>query len=324
METVSSQPAISVVVPTYNRAHALERVLRPLLDDPAAHEVIVAIDGSVDGSLELTRRMADAEPRLRPMWIENSGEMAARQAGARAATGEVVLFLDDDVLAAPGLVSGHARRHAEQAADVVVGYMPVAPPAERSGVDFATRIYAREYEGRCEIYEREPGSVLDTLWAGNFSMRREACLAVGMPNPGFTARYHPDRDFGLRCREAGLTGVFDRSLHAQHLHERSLPAFVRDARSQGAARVLLAGRHPDVALSGDEFERDLPAAAARLIRLGRRQRAHSALAGSLTILVQTAGWARVWAVQDAAARLLRRLEQQRGAIEESRGQGASA
>ncbi len=324
VERVSSQPLISVVVPTHNRAHALERVLKPLLDDPAAHEVIVAVDGSADGSLELLEQIADREPRLRPLWIENGGEMAAREVGARAATGEIVLFIDDDVLAGPGLVSGHASRHAERAADVVVGYMPVALPPRRGGLDFATRIYAREYEGRCRIYERDPDSVLRALWAGNFSMRRETCLAVGMPNSRFTARYHPDRDFGMRCRAAGLTGLFDRSLCARHLHERSLSAFVRDARSQGVARVLLAGHHADVALSGDEFERDLPPAAARLIRLGRRPGAHAALTRALAVLVLSAGRARVWAVQDAAARLLRRLEQQRGAIEQSGNRGAAA
>lgn len=317
MKRVSSHPPISVVVPTYNRAQALKRILDPLLADPGAHEVIVVIDGSADGSLELVQRMSETEPRLHAVWIENSGEMAAREAGARAATGEIVLFIDDDVLAEPGLVSGHARRHAERAADVVVGYMPVALPPQRSADDFATRIYAREYEGRCEIYERDPESVLGALWAGNFSMRRDTCLAVGMPNPRFTARYHPDRDFGMRCRAAGLTGVFDRSLRAQHLHSRSLDAFMRDARSQGLARVLLAGQHGDVTLDGDEFERDLPAGAAGLIRLGRRPRAHAVLARSLAVLVQTAGRARVWAAQDVAARLLRRLEQQHGAIEQS-------
>ena len=54
------------------------------------------------------------------MLIENRGDMGARAEGARAATGEIVLFIDDDVLANPGLVTGHARRHAERAClDVV-------------------------------------------------------------------------------------------------------------------------------------------------------------------------------------------------------------
>ena len=58
------------------------------------------------------------------------------------------------------------------------------------------------------------------LWGGNFSMRRADCLAIGMTNPGFTEHYHADRDFGIRCLEAGLTRgtVRSRALAATHLH----------------------------------------------------------------------------------------------------------
>jgi GT2 family glycosyltransferase len=317
---MSELPSISVVIPSYNRGHALGAVLRPLMDDPTARELIVVIDGSTDDSLQVIQALARIDPRVVALPIANSGEMAAREAGARVAGGEIVLFLDDDVLAEPGLVTGHAARHAAGGADVVLGYMPVELDGRPTAEDFASRIYAREYEGRCLIFERDPISVLRELWAGNFSMRRDACLAVGMPNPRYTARYHPDRDFGLRCLEAGLTGVFDRSLRARHLHSRPLAAFIRDARSQGAARVLMqelhAGQIP--AMWGEEFERGLPSPAARLVRLGRRPRAGAALAGGLSALVRAAGRVRAWPAQLAAARLLRRLEQQRGAIEETR------
>jgi glycosyltransferase involved in cell wall biosynthesis len=317
---VPDESSIAVIVPTYNRGHALETVLRPLIDDPTARELIVVIDGSTDHSLRVVQALARRDPRVRPLPIANSGEMAAREAGAREATSEIVLFLDDDVLAEPGLVAGHAARHTAGGGDVVLGYMPVELAARPSPEDFATRIYAREYEGRCQVYEQDPISVLRELWAGNFSMHRETCLAVGMPNPRYTARYHPDRDFGLRCLEAGLTGAFDRSLRARHLHSRPLPAFVRDARSQGAARVLMqtlhAGRLP--VLTGTEFERGLPAPAAHLVRLGRRRRASAALSAALTVGVRAAGRFRLWPAQLTAARLLRRLEQQRGAIDQAR------
>jgi glycosyltransferase involved in cell wall biosynthesis len=312
-------PTASVVIPTFNGAPLLERILRPLLDDPAASEVIVVVDGSRDGSFEIVERLARTEPRLRGMLIENRGDMGAREAGAQAATGEIVLFIDDDVLAKPGLVTGHARRHAERAADVVVGYMPVTPSPRRSSDDFALRLYASEYEGRCEIYEREPESAVRELWGGNFSMRRADCLGVGMANPDFTEHYHADRDFGLRCLEAGLTGTFDRSLAATHLHERTLDAFIRDARSQGAARVLLPRFHAATvaAPTRSEFARGLPPSLATLVRFTRRPRAYSVLSRWLAAAVRSTGRSRMWSAQRAIARVLRRIEQQHGAIEES-------
>jgi GT2 family glycosyltransferase len=317
-------PSTSVVVPTYNGAPLLERILRPLLEDRAASEVIVVIDGSHDGSVELVDGLAREQPRLRAMLIDNRGDMGAREAGARAATGEIVLFVDDDVLAHPGLVTGHARRHAERLADVVVGYMPVTLNSRRDPDDFALRLYADDYEGRCRVYDRDSVSTVRDLWGGNFSMRRADCLAVGLANPAFTEHYHADRDFGIRCLEAGLTGAFDRSLAAAHLHERTLDSFIRDARSRGAARVLLPRFHPGTVapLAAGEFTQGLPRPLADLVGLARRPRAYLAISRSLAAAVRASGRLRFWTGQLVVARVLRRVEQQRGAIEQSRDRRA--
>ena len=310
-------PSVSVVVPTYRRPHVIESVVDPLLDDPATAEVIVVVDGCPDGSQEVVERLAAQRPRLRGVYIANSGDMAARDAGARAATGDVVLFVDDDVIASPGLVSGHAAHHADGARRIVLGYMPITvggPTAE----NVAGRVYAREYEGRCAHYETDPESPVRDLWGGNFSMPRQAGLEVGLANPAFTEHYHADRDFGIRCLEAGITGVFDRSLHADHRHRHTLAAFVRDAASMGAARVLTAELHPQLArLDADEFTRNLPVPLAALVTLARRPRAYGFVVALLTAAVKIAGRARIWKLQELIARVLRRVAQQHGAIAQS-------
>jgi glycosyltransferase involved in cell wall biosynthesis len=291
-------------MPTRNRAARLDAVVRAALMDDTAAEVIVVVDGSRDGSIELLERVAAEDPRLRPMFVDGVGEMGAREAGAEAARGEVVLFLDDDVLASPRLAAGHARRHAAAERLVVVGYMPVSLPERRRPGDFARWIYASDYEKHCALYESEPDSVLTHLWAGNFSMRRADCLAVGMTNAAYGERYHPDRDFGLRCRAAGLRGVFDRSLRATHLYERAIADYVSDARSQGAARALLHRMYPDV-VEAPDFERGLPLPARLIVRSRTGSRA-------VLRVVAAAGALHWWALEDRAARLLRRIEHQTG------------
>jgi cellulose synthase/poly-beta-1,6-N-acetylglucosamine synthase-like glycosyltransferase len=318
---------VSVVMPTHNRAQRLPSVIAPLLGDPACAELIVVVDGSRDGSVELLQQIAAADSRLKPVFVESRGEMGAREAGAQAAREEVVLFVDDDVLAEPGLASGHARRHRDGDRLLVLGYMPVRLSEKRRPKDFATRLYAVEYEGRCRRYESDPASILTALWGGNFSLRRADCLKVGMRNPAYTERYHPDRDFGLRCLQAGLVGVFDRGLRAQHLHQRSLVAFARDARSQGAGRLQLHRSYPELVepLAPQDFEAGLPRMARWALRAARRPTVHPVAAVSLGAIVLVAGQARAWSVQDAAARLLRRIEQQRGQlIRTSRRLGSAA
>jgi glycosyl transferase family 2 len=308
-------PTVSVVMPTYNRRELLPRVVEPLLADPGASDVVVVVDGCRDGSHEWLVERARRDPRLRPLWIENRGENGARQAGIEAAAGEVVLLLDDDVAAAPGLATGHARRHAGRNGLVVLGYMPPPLPAERRPGDFTTRLYAREYESVCAGYERAPERILQGLWAGNMSLRRDDALRVTATGPALP--YHADRALGLRCLEAGLRGEFDRSLRAAHLHTRTLDGFARDARAQGAGAAAVHALHEDVLgpLPETAFDHGLPAPAAAWLRLCRRPRPAAASAGLLRAAAVAAGRVRAFGAEELAGRLLRRVEQQRGALE---------
>jgi GT2 family glycosyltransferase len=309
-------PTVSVVMPTYRRRGLLPRVVEPLLADPGASEVVVVVDGCDDGSYEWLAGRAGDDARVRPLWIENRGENGARRAGIEAARGEVVLLLDDDVAAEPGLSSGHAQRHAGRRGLVVVGYMPPPLAAERRPGDFATRLYAREYESVCAGWERAPGRILHNMWAGNMSLRREDCLRVMLGAPAPALAYHADRELGLRCLKAGLRGEFDRSLRATHLHTRTLDGFARDARAQGAGAAALHTLHRDVLgpLPASAFDHGLPAPAAAWLRLCRRPRPAAASSGLLRGAVRAAGRVRAFGAEELAGRLLRRVEQQRGAL----------
>jgi hypothetical protein len=292
-------------------------VVEPALADPAVHELIVVVDGSADGSIELLEEMASADQRLRPLWIENIGDMGARAHGAEAATGDVILFLDDDVVPGPGLASGHARHHDAERGLVVVGYMPVATSGRRRPGGFARYVYALDYERRCLAYEEDPTSVLPGLWAGNLSMRRADALRVGLHNPAYGERFHTDFELGIRLREHGLRGVFDRSLEATHNYDRPLPAFVRDAHSQGAAQMRIHQLHPEqVPVPAVEpLTQDLPGVVQIVLGLARGPRLRGPLETALRWTVRAAGHARVWPLQDALAKLLRLVGQQRGALD---------
>src|SRR3712207_6423264 len=138
---MSVRPRVSVVIPTYNRRDRLERAVRPLLSDPGTHEVVVVVDGSRDGSYELLCDLAREDSRVKALFIENRGAMGARYAAAERATGDVLLILDDDEVAAPGLVTGHAAHHLENEPIIVVGYTPTAVPERRTRDNFASFVY---------------------------------------------------------------------------------------------------------------------------------------------------------------------------------------
>jgi len=247
-------PMVSLVAPTYRRRAGLPQFVEPLLRQPEMAELVMAVDGSGDGSVEWLRERAESDDRIVVLDLPNGGAGAARQAGIEAASGDVVLLLDDDVIASPGLVAGHARHHAELEPKLVLGYMPNdwrALPHGRRGIAY---VYRRAYEMHCARYVQDPAFVLHGLWGGNLSMPRRDFLRVGIEKLA-VKRGQDDREFGLRCLKAGVEGVFDPSLHGLHVYDRPLDAYRRDCRVQGESRVLVHEAH------GDLLGEDLVAAA---------------------------------------------------------------
>jgi glycosyltransferase involved in cell wall biosynthesis len=121
-----SDPAISVIIPTYNRRDELRQTLETLTaqEFPAAEfEVIVADDGSSDDSAEVAASF-DGPLRLKYVFQADLGyrAAAARNLGARQAAAPILAFLDCGTLAGPGFVGGHLAAHAAPGRRAVIGY----------------------------------------------------------------------------------------------------------------------------------------------------------------------------------------------------------
>jgi glycosyltransferase involved in cell wall biosynthesis len=107
-------PAVSVVIPVYNREGFVRRAVESVLAEGAVDlEVIVVDDGSTDGSVAAVEAIGD--PRLRLLRQQpNQGQSAARNRGIEAAKGDLIGFLDSDDLATPGRFAAQAARFAAE------------------------------------------------------------------------------------------------------------------------------------------------------------------------------------------------------------------
>jgi glycosyltransferase involved in cell wall biosynthesis len=129
--------SVSAIVSTYQRPDECERAVRSALaQDPAPLEVLVCDDGSADGTAERFRDWERRDPRVRYIRVEpNRGTPSpARNAGALAARGEWLAFLDDDDEWLPGKLAAQLAHTGE--ADVIASnavtssgepYFPGAP-----------------------------------------------------------------------------------------------------------------------------------------------------------------------------------------------------
>jgi GT2 family glycosyltransferase len=107
-------PRFSVVIPAFNSAATLARAIESVRAQSwPAHEIIVVDDGSTDATAGIARQFGDV---VRLIQQNNSGVSVARNAGAAAATGDWLAFLDADDWYAPDRLKLHAEWIAEDAA----------------------------------------------------------------------------------------------------------------------------------------------------------------------------------------------------------------
>lgn len=255
----ADEPVLSIVVPTYNRRERLARVLRSLAAQQvdADFEVVVVSDGSTDGTDDYL--LNGALPlAVTPLFQPNQGPAAARNHGVERARGELVLFLDDDVVAEPGLVQAHLDAHGRLGDRVVVIGPMLDPPDHVMSpwIAWEQMMLRKQYDdmdaGRYTATARQ-------FYTGNASVRIEHVRDVGGFDPAF--RRAEDIELAFRLDDIGLDFHFEPSARGLHYAERSYEAWKSAARSYGRNDVAFArdlGRVWLYPFARERFERHHP------------------------------------------------------------------
>jgi peptidoglycan/xylan/chitin deacetylase (PgdA/CDA1 family) len=235
-------PELSVVVTTHNR----RELLRGLLDSLALQtapleswEVVAVVDGSSDGTAEMLASLSTPY-RLTVVEQRRGGQSAARNAGAARAAGRVLLFVDDDEVADPGLVAAHleAHRSAERIAGVGVIERRVPSDADR-----LAKILAEDAAAHTEHLKTVHLTYLDA-YGGNSSVTRDVFEEVG----GYAADLprETDFEFGYRLHAAGVQFVFLPNAIVSEYRVRPWSGILRDFERRGAIAIDLYHRHPPI------------------------------------------------------------------------------
>lgn len=276
-----SDPAISVVIPTYRSPATIGRVVSTVIEQLGPHdEVVVVDDGSGDDTPEILAAIDD--DRLRVMVQDNTGVAKARNRGAAAASNDLLVFLDDDEVPEPGWLEAHRRAHPPGSRKVVMGRAALVVP-HRGG----TRLIPPS--------DRHPGRLVND----SFSLRKNDFDVVD----GFDPRYvhgGEDVELGLRLEAVGVELDVAPDAVIRHEIDRSYDEFRRRNTRVGEASARLFRDHGLRLLP----ERDGLHPLDRLLTsLGRRRGLVArALTRGLWVLVRLAGWLGSWRLQAACAR----------------------
>src|SRR4051794_23236826 len=226
----------SVVIPTLGRPAQLTRALERLGDA----DVVIAADAA-EPDIAGVRRIAASHTVVQ---ATVPGVSAARNAGWRAAGGEVVLFLGDDILAEPGLLAAHARVHEAEPA------VEVAAQGHVRWADELPRTPFMDYldEGRWQFdfpAEGERDAGWGRLYACNASLKRALLERAGGFDEAFAWGYE-ELELARRLRDLGLVLRWAPDARAEHLHEPTLAAWRERMRRVAHAERQMTERHPDV------------------------------------------------------------------------------
>lgn len=229
---------VTVILPTYNRLDRLKQVLAGLERQqyPLSNfDVVVISDGSTDGTHEY---LASIKTPLNLVAAiqKNQGPAAARNKGIELATGEIVLFIDDDVVPSPQLLAEHMRLHAQEADLIVLGPMLTPPDVRLSPwVQWEQDMLVKQYRAM------EEGAWAPTarqFYTGNTSLARRHLVEVG----GFDARYRRAEDIELAYRLARrpVRFVFHPAAIGYHYAERSFRSWIEIPYTYGRNDVAFA------------------------------------------------------------------------------------
>ena len=227
-------PTFSVVIPTFDRAEVVENTLRHLRSQtyPASRYEVIVVDNSRDGTPEMVRRVA-AEPGCAIRLLADAPRLPAvkRNLGLRAATGELVLFLNDDVWARPEFIAEHARSHAASSEPIaVVGHVEQSPRMPRT--PFITSYQPFAYS---EIQHRGDAPVpWRYFWSMNVSLPRDEMIGRNLVfHEDWSEIGHEDVELGYRWSRAGRAIVYNPRAWVEHYHPHTVASAARLQESIG-------------------------------------------------------------------------------------------
>ncbi len=248
---------LSVIIPTYSRSDILKKCLKALFHQTLPkkdYEIIVVDDGSKDQTKATVKQFQKKYSNLYYLYQKNQGQGIARNIGLKKATGDVVVFIGDDIIAVQDFLSEHLRFHLRfsKENEAVLGLTLWHPKIHVN--DFmrwmtnGSSIFGR-FGGHQFAYEKLEGKKeadFNFFYTSNISLKR-ALLEKYPFDPDFSRYGWEDIELGYRLylRE-GLRIYYNPAALGYHDHMMDEEVLVHRMRSIGASARMIHHRYPEL------------------------------------------------------------------------------
>ena len=224
----------SIIIPTHNRARILKKVIESLSKQtyPADRfEVIIVDDGSTDNTGDVIRSVK-VPYDLQYFKQRKEGTSAARNYGIGKARGDIIMFIDSDILVDRYFVEEHIRSHRQGDSIIVKGVVinteNIDDPAKEKMKlsDVSTAFFA----------------------TGNVSIGKRHLIEAGLFDEDFKEYGWEDLELGMRLKKQGLRVTTNKRALGYHWKRRvgvaNLPELCLKERMRGRTAVLFYSKHP--------------------------------------------------------------------------------
>lgn len=237
---------LSVIIPTFNRAAALEKCFSALRAQSLAQEsfeVIVVDDGSNDETPKVLKKWTEQWPNLRALHQKNAGQGNARNKAIKEARGQIILFIGDDIYGDTDFLAKHTafhRKHPEKEMaclgltdwDPTLDVTPFMEWLTHGGPQFAYHHLKPEQEASYWYF-----------YTSNISIKKDLLL-VDSFDPDFKAYGWEDIELGYRLMQKGLKLIYTPSAHAVHDHFMEPSSLKKRMINVGKSAVLFQKKQP--------------------------------------------------------------------------------
>ncbi len=225
---------MSVIIPTYNGASRIGHCLESLRDQSVGHvfEILVVDDGSTDATPEVVRRFEG----VRLLRQKNAGPASARNNGAREATGEIILFTDDDCVPTQNWVETMLSPFDDPQ---VVGAKGIYRTTQRQLV---ARFVQIEYEDRYRLMAKLPS--IDFIDTYSAAFRRRNFLEMNGYDTSFPVACAEDIELSYRMSAREWVMRYAPEAAVYHTHPDSFWRYLKKKYKFAFWRVLAVRKNP--------------------------------------------------------------------------------
>jgi glycosyltransferase involved in cell wall biosynthesis len=235
---------VSVIISTYNGAKKIPFLLEALKHQTFVDfEIIIMIDGSTDDTVQKLKEFSACFNKMRVLVQENSGRTKVKNRGAKEASGDLLIFYDDDVVPIQDSIEMHVKRFFESPERLITGnpielFDPTKTDIQNYKANLTT-VWVEKYKD--SIVSMNQNNLFFT--ASNCSMSRVIFEHLG----GFDERLTDaeDYDIAYRALQMGTIVYFDRANKVIHNDPITCVSYIKRLREYQIAHGKLAALYPE-------------------------------------------------------------------------------